>query len=81
VSSAGLLIGYGAFALAHATIHLRHRPPCLRPSPRRLLTAVTITGVVAAKAQRGARGRDAVIGKMLPLVLVASARLFFIIPR
>lgn len=77
-----LLVGYGAFALAHGADPILPTPSAV-PAVLLLgglLTAVTITGVVAARAQRGARGRDAVIGKMLAASwLVGFGALFLII--
>ena len=61
------LFGYGVFALAYGD-HPRLPIPSAVPAVLLvggLLTAVTITGVVTAKAQRGARGDEALVGNLL----------------
>ena len=76
------LVGYGAFALAYGD-------DPIPPTPSVVLvvlllgglrTAMTITVVVTAKAQRGARGDEAVIGNLLAASwLVGFGALFLII--
>lgn len=77
-----LLVGYGAFALAHGDDPILPTPPAV-PAVLLLgglLTAVTITGVVTAKAQRRARGHEAVIGNLLAASwLIGFGALFLII--
>jgi hypothetical protein len=77
-----LLIGYGAFALAHGDDPILPTPSAV-PAVLLLgglLMAVTITGVCMAKARRGARGREAVIDKMLAASwLVGFGALFLVI--
>ena len=76
------LVGYGAFALAYGDDPILPTPSVV-PAVLLLgglLTAVTITVVVTVKAQRGARGDEAVIGKLLAASwLVGFGALFLII--
>ena len=76
------LVGYGAFALAYGDDPILPTPSAV-PAVLLLgglLTAVTITGVVTAKAQRGAGGHEAVIGNLLAASwLVGFGALFLII--
>ena len=74
------LVGYGAFALAYGDDPILPTPSAV-PAVLLLggfLTAVTITVVITAKAQRGARGDEAVIGNLLAASWLVGA-LFLII--
>ena len=76
------LVGYGAFALADGDDPILPIPSVV-PAILLLgglLTAVTVTGVVTAKAQRGARGHEALVGNLLAASwLVGFGALFLII--
>ena len=74
-----LLIGYGAFALAHGDDPILPMPSAVPAALLLggLLTAVTITGVATAKARRA---HDAVIGNMLAAAwFVGFGALFLVI--
>ncbi|NNH68403.1 ABC transporter permease [Nocardia uniformis] len=61
------LLGYGAFAVSHGDdpgLPMPSAVPAVLLGGG-LLTALIITGVVIARAQRGVRGREAVVGKLL----------------
>lgn len=74
------LLGYGAFALAEGPgLPLPSGVPAVLLGGG-LLTGVTITSVVTARAQRGARGHEAFVGKLLALSwLIGFGALFLVI--
>ncbi|MFI7529049.1 ABC transporter permease [Nocardia salmonicida] len=83
-SSFGLawLVGHGAFALSHGPNPLLELPSFV-PSALLgvgLLAAMIVTTVVSMRAQRGATGREAVVGNLLGASwLIGFAALFFLI--
>ncbi|MFE1593044.1 ABC transporter permease [Nocardia sp. NPDC058705] len=76
------LIGHGSFALSHGTNPLLDLPDMV-PTVllgSGLLAAMVITTVVSMRAQRGATGREAVVGNLLGASwLIGFAALFFLI--